>query len=125
MSSRYRIICLSHTPALEVEEGWTSLGDAAEALATGCGSAEPHRVCDVVIGEYSYPLVDLHCPPGRHGHRWVNSVDVRKLRSTLDRLSRGWWTAEYREARLWCMRNPCWSVDRLTALAPLLLSEER
>lgn len=58
MSSTYRILCLSHDPATTHGEHHTA-GDAEHAISTG---VDGHPNCDLAIGRYSYPLVELGCP---------------------------------------------------------------
>lgn len=62
MSSTYRILCLSHDPAVEAGE-YTSPEAAEAAIRDGLGQ---HQGCDLLIGRYSYPLVEVGCP-GRQG----------------------------------------------------------
>lgn len=60
MSSTYRILCLSHDPALIIETpDWNRPEQAEQAIQTGI---EGHHTCDLMIGRYSYPLVGLGCP---------------------------------------------------------------
>ena len=63
MSSTYYVLCLSHDPAITVNDpGYNRPEDAEEAIRdrpTG------HEHCDLMIGRYSYPLVELGCPPSR------------------------------------------------------------
>ena len=59
MSSTYRILCLSHDPATTHGEYHTP-EDAEAAIRDGLPD-HPH--CDLMIGRYSYPLVELGCPP--------------------------------------------------------------
>ncbi|HZX38205.1 MAG TPA: hypothetical protein VFF37_07750 [Streptomyces sp.] len=59
MSSTYRILCLSHDPAL-VEHGEYRTPEAAET-AIHNGIPE-HQSCDLMIGRYSAPLIELGCP---------------------------------------------------------------
>jgi hypothetical protein len=69
MSSTYRILCLSHDPAIATEDEFSTAGDAERAVADG---VDGHPGCDLLIGRYSYPLVEVGCPPttierpGRH-----------------------------------------------------------
>ncbi|MFI6296823.1 hypothetical protein ACIBEJ_34900 [Nonomuraea sp. NPDC050790] len=86
MSSTYRIPCISHDPALVAGEYDTP--DAAErAIRDGI---DDHPQCDLLIGRYSYPLIEVGCPPttgpdrsGRHPclpHSATEWVDVAWLR---------------------------------------------
>lgn len=61
MSSVYRVLCLSHDPAIEVSEH--DRPEGAEAVIRD-GITE-HEHCDLAIGRYSYPLVELGCPASR------------------------------------------------------------
>lgn len=64
MSSTYRILCLSHDPALVIDTpDWNRPEQAEAAIAEGING---HAACDLVIGRYSYPLVELGCPPSRY-----------------------------------------------------------
>lgn len=58
MSSTYRILCLSHDPAIEAGEH-TSPEAAEAAIREGLSE---HQHCDLLIGRYSYPLVEVGCP---------------------------------------------------------------
>ncbi|MFF6829611.1 hypothetical protein [Streptomyces longwoodensis] len=58
MSSTYRILCLSHDPALTRGEFHTP-GDAETAIANGY---DTHPGCDLVIGRWSGALVEVGCP---------------------------------------------------------------
>ncbi|MFJ8146036.1 hypothetical protein ACIQ6R_13280 [Streptomyces sp. NPDC096048] len=58
MSSTYRLLCLSHDPAI-VEGDYSSSADAEQALAEGI---EGHSRCDMLVGRFSYPLVEVGCP---------------------------------------------------------------
>mgnify|MGYP001600286168 CR=1 FL=1 len=64
MSSTYSVLCLSHDPAIIVHDpGYNRPEQAEAAIATGI-TGHPH--CDLMIGRYSYPLVELGCPDSRH-----------------------------------------------------------
>lgn len=65
MSSDYRILCMNHDPAIVIDHDWNT---AAEAIAVACDPASheliaPHAKCDLLVGRYSYPLVEICCPP--------------------------------------------------------------
>lgn len=86
MSSTYRLLCLSHDPALVAGE-YSSREEAEDAARDG---VEDHPRCDLLIGRYSYPLVEVGCPPSvgrlregpdRHTvHSLTQWVDVVWLR---------------------------------------------
>lgn len=96
MSSVYRILCLSHDPAIAfggVEERgveWNAPEPALEAIRyRNNGAAEAHPHCDLIVGRYSAPLIEVCCPAGRsndphHGssHRgdlWIDASWLRLL----------------------------------------------
>jgi hypothetical protein len=86
VSSNYRILCLSHDPAI-VAGDFTSAEAAEAEIAVGLNE---HPQCDLLIGRYSYPLVEVGCPPttgikrsGQHycfPHAMTKWVDVAWLR---------------------------------------------
>lgn len=59
MSSTYKVLCLSHDPAITADDGYHSAAEAERAIQNG---VEGHETCDLMIGAYSYPLVNLGCP---------------------------------------------------------------
>lgn len=94
MSSTYRILCLSHDPAIAIDREWDSPNDAI-AHAADPRSHEvvsDHAGCDLLVGRYSYPLIELACPPRdistvRCGHRrevWIDIEWIRLLAVALD-----------------------------------------
>ncbi|MEU8278217.1 hypothetical protein ACFYOK_37380 [Microbispora bryophytorum] len=60
MSSTYRVLCLSHDPAIMTDGEYDSPGEAEAAVAAGVGG---HAHCDLLIGRYSWSLVEIGCPP--------------------------------------------------------------
>lgn len=65
MSSVYRILCLNHDPALEVgDDGWRSAQEALAAVADR-EAAPGYPRCDLMVGRYSYPLVEVCWPAAR------------------------------------------------------------
>lgn len=127
MSSIYRGICLNHVPAIEFPEDSTheSLGDLIEVWQNGMRSdVAPHRSCDVVFGQYSYPLIEVICPPTlAHDHVRPVGIDVEVLRGILNDLHgpRG---PLRRSALRWARDNRCWSLVRLRALERLIIGSE-
>lgn len=85
MSSQYKILCLSHDPTIEVTTPeWYRPEQAEEAIRAG---VEGHENCDLMLGRYSYPLIELGCPStipsqsrtGAHkcyGHRHTQWIGV-------------------------------------------------
>ncbi|MFE7072683.1 hypothetical protein ACFU96_21635 [Streptomyces sp. NPDC057620] len=60
MSSNYSVLCLSHDPAIIAHDpGFNRPEQAEAAIADGITG---HENCDLMIGRYSYPLVELGCP---------------------------------------------------------------
>lgn len=87
MSSTYRVLCLSHDPAIIAADGdWNRPEFAETAVREG---VEGHETCDLLIGRYSYPLVEVGCPgstirpdgtPGCTWHGSTNWIDKDWLR---------------------------------------------
>lgn len=84
MSSTYRFLCLSHDPLIPVE-GWESQRpDEAVGLAERRGDAEElaaHRGCRLIVGRYSYPLVEAYNPVTR---QWADADLLRLLAAARD-----------------------------------------
>lgn len=60
MSSTYSVLCLSHDPAIIVHDpGYNRPEQAEAAIHNGING---HEQCDLMIGRYSSPLVELGCP---------------------------------------------------------------
>lgn len=70
MSSSYRILCVSHTPALEVatgSDGWEwNRPEQALAAITDPRVIGDHRTCDLIV--YGNHWNTFYCPPGRCDH---------------------------------------------------------
>lgn len=84
MSSTYRFLCLSHDPALTVD-GWESRSkDEAVGLAERRDNAEQlagHRGCRLVVGRFSYPLVEVYEPRTR---QWADADLLRLIAASRD-----------------------------------------
>ncbi|MGW0566109.1 hypothetical protein [Streptomyces tauricus] len=63
MSSNYLVLCLSHDPAIVAFDGDFNQPEMAEEKIRE--GIEGHTGCDLAIGRYSYPLVELGCPASR------------------------------------------------------------
>ena len=121
MSSTYRILCLSHDPAFELDTEWQSGHDGRLAIEGALARpVEGHERCDLIGGRYSYPLVEVYCPPQRpdSGHpfhtdgRWV---DVEWL-NVLYRAYRVAERPEFEDLRRKLAQVRCWPPDRLNRL---------
>lgn len=84
MSSTYRFLCLSHDPALVVD-GWESQRrDEAVGLAERRDTAEQladHHGCRLVVGRYSYPLIEVYEPRTR---QWADADLLRLIAASWD-----------------------------------------
>jgi hypothetical protein len=86
MSSVYRLLCLSHDPAIALDRELDR--DEAEAVTRAHSALSAHPGCDVVVGRYSYPLVEVACLgiqlEGNGGctgyHRTANWTDKGQLK---------------------------------------------
>lgn len=123
MSSDYLILCLTHDPALRLGhdngEEWTRPEPALTAAANPAAHqiTAPHVGCDLLVGRYSYPLIEVACPalpndrwPAWHSgfHTQPKWVDVGWLRllwhahgqpdpalvASAERAGWGCWTSE-------------------------------
>jgi hypothetical protein len=133
VSSTYRGICLNHTPALEfpVDSVYQSLPEFVEMLQRGEDLAirdrtdtlevRAHAGCDVVIGSYSYPLIDIYCLPNLdHRHAQPERYSAKDL-NHLWHLLNSERRADRREARrtMAAIPTPCWGPVRLNMLGTL------
>lgn len=128
MSSRYSVICLTHDPALNEEDDFGSAEEAIGAVTLGTGPAAQHRACDVVIGRWSYPLIEVGCPsnigtdriPARrcyhNGPVWTYTGWLRLLHHS--RMN------DDATDRLVGSDAQCWPEARLDRLEPLFRLEE-
>lgn len=87
MSSTYRAICLSHDPAIVLEDAeyhgshgreWAEEADLSETVSG-------HEHCDLAVGRWSGALVELGCPERSHqnlrhrGARWLDAEWLQLL----------------------------------------------
>jgi len=116
VSSTYSAFCLAHNPALQIGPDLTC--DEANNL-TSRDRLGGHQDCDIVIGRFSYPLLEVACPgsqlPGPTGckgsHRSIEWVDVTWLR--LLAAAAPLVPADIHER---ITARGCWPLDRLHRL---------
>jgi hypothetical protein len=118
VSSIYRVLCLSHDPAIVVTDpGYNRPEQAEEAIRAG---VDEHPHCDLLIGRFSYPLVEAGCPASRDragGHRCTHGGTVWADADVLRLLAAGYQSqdAGVREATR-RFEGWCWSWERLRRL---------
>jgi hypothetical protein len=123
VSSNYRILCLSHDPAIVTEVEWsggTNNPAAAERAAADVAAGLPgHETCDVLLGQWSGGLCAVACikPYDSAGNRcyhsraaWVDALWLRLLALAHA-------APEGSPERELAKRAPrCWTPDRLRRL---------
>ena len=107
MSTIWRGLCLSHDPVIEFD---LFLGTyeckSAEEAVTARDAAHAHPNCDVVFGDFSYPLVRVAIQTTSRLKEW----DVTELRLVLAAHRAG----VVSEVSEWLRCNSCWTIDKLT-----------
>lgn len=123
MSSTYRILCLSHDPAIRTDREFGS-HEAAITVARDPHhhGLTDHSRCDLLIGQYSYPLIELCCPgnktAGDDGHdahdepRWI-VVDWVRLLAAARRVPPG---DGRLEVTISGSESGCWTTQRIDRL---------
>lgn len=124
MSSTYRILCLSHDPAILLDEGQefhSGSGGRERAEAAVLDGIKGHEGCDLAIGRYSYPLVEVGCPnranhPGGfhpHGTQWTDAEWLALLLVSSSANP----DPQMKKAVARAQRNVgCWTFERLNRL---------
>lgn len=120
MSSDYHVLCASHDPALVITFGG-EYRSYAEALAAAADPAQDDRLvahvgCDLLVGRYSTPLIEVACPGGERCKPGWHRFD------SGERTSAGWLrllhAAHVRGDDVTSMRLPaCWTRERVLRLA--------
>lgn len=111
MSSRYQILCISHDPALRIGENihWNDPAPAIAAIADRSGPAAEHPNCDLIVGRYSYPLIEVCCPASRS-----NGIYHGSSHRTDEWISVGWLrllALSIPEAIATARLYSCWTLD--------------
>lgn len=114
MSSNYHPICLSHDPAIVLDQELRREDTDTITRAQING----HEHCDIVIGRFSYPLIEVAClgrqlaePTGckayHSGVKWIDANWLRLLHAA---------TPHADAALLDRSTFRCWPPERLTRL---------
>lgn len=120
MSSTYRLLCLSHDPALVIAEPELGLWTDGEPQLT---RPDAHPDCDLMVGRFSYPLIAVGCVhelakllDGETGHELPHPLhrEVRWLGSEWALVG-----AAAQRTSLAATIDRCWTPTRLRRLAPL------
>lgn len=83
MSSNYRAICLSHDPGLVIDHDYTH-GEAKSLTIRD--RLEGHEHCDIVLGRYSYPLIEVACL----GRQLPEPTGCKSYHSSPEWIDRDW-----------------------------------
>lgn len=118
MSSNYKVLCLSHVTALVVTETHNDPEEAISWATRAVAVGGAHEGCDLVIGRYSYPLVELICPGCRNGGMHVKParIDADVARLVLHCYGH----KEKATYQLAAKAGRCWPPARLEKLRPEL-----
>jgi len=88
VSSAYRILCLSHDPALTIETpDWNRPEHAEAAIRDG---VDGHTDCDLMIGRYSYPLIAIGCPRTFDLPEHLRGTVLRCCHGSTQWIDKGW-----------------------------------
>ncbi|MFJ4682023.1 hypothetical protein [Streptomyces sp. NPDC088789] len=88
MSSNYSVLCLSHDPAIIVHDpGFNRPQQAEAAIRDGIAG---HEHCNLVIGRYSYPLIELGCPRSADLPRDLRPAVVRCYHGSTEWIDKDW-----------------------------------
>lgn len=132
MSSTYNLICASHDPALVIGEDYHEFNFPMEQAGTrnNRDALGEHAYCDLLVGRFSYPLIEVACPggatckPGFHSWQYDSWVKVGWLRLlyavyTTNTTALGAYNIE--KLAIPC----CWTRTRVLRLGKLLEMPER
>jgi hypothetical protein len=137
VSSLYRILCLSHDPAIVIPDLEWANSTGMECALAHVESRDfddtlyLHRTCDLMGGRYSYPLIEVYCPPfreskpspcNRHSDgQWIDAHWLRLLSAVHTSFDVGSLSPiTTAVGRI----DKCWSKDRLRRLRVELQADE-
>jgi hypothetical protein len=116
MSSTYNAICLSHDPGIVIGHDFTY--EEANSLSSR-DRLTGHETCDIAIGRYSYPLIEVAClgiqlpgPTGCKGYhssvKWIDRDWLRLLATAGP--------DAHPEAMRALSAHGCWPLERVHRL---------
>lgn len=118
MSSRYSPICLSHDPGIILDPEFTY----AEANALNSRDRfDGHETCDIVIGRFSYPLIEVACL----GSQLPGPTGCKNTHRSPEWIDRGWLRLLFAATTppnavhpevLRPLVGGCWPLERLSRL---------
>lgn len=80
MSSTYRVLCVSHNPAIDTGvECHSSQYDDKYALEMLSEASKQHPECDLIIGRYSYPLIQIGIRTAQNKIAWMDKGWIIQL----------------------------------------------
>lgn len=120
MSSDFDILCLSHDPAIVIGSDWPYTRSPNDALYAAANPGEyehlrEHTNCDLLVGRYSAPLIEVACPgtrphcPGHHRYDYGNWTDRSWLKLLHAAYTRG-------DDLTRIDIRPCWTKQRVLRL---------
>lgn len=117
MSSTYRVLCVSHDPSIRTEIEWSTGTNNVEAAQRVRDQGVPgHENCELVVGQYSYPLIEVGCLRKHHhgdgGNGWV-AADWLRLLALAQSEPLGTAAREVANSSPYCL---CWSPALLKRL---------
>lgn len=120
MSSSYRILCVSHTPALEVatgSDGWEwNRAEQALAAVTDSRVIGEHRSCDLIVyGNY----YTFYCPPNAR----CTHAGAEPFESSWITLAAAALQHDDLKARVETFTG-CWTAPRIHSLAGYFAHDE-
>jgi hypothetical protein len=124
VSSNYRLLCLSHDPAIVIDRDFYL--QEIEAVTRDHEALQGHEGCDIIAGRFSYPLIeagcigkvgmpDTGCKGYHNGVEWIRSEVLRLLHAAAPSVS---------EEILRPFVTRCWPLERLRKLRVQLGIEE-
>lgn len=126
MSSRYNWICISHNPAIEIDNPEYQDFNQITGAVKNEDRPTGHKQCDLIVGRWSGGLVELMCPGCKyrkyHGSSCQKWIDkdwlVLLLRAwEFNKPKPGGSNSNYAGIAIPSHLMQCWHPDRLNKIA--------